>query len=272
MSRVCRWVILLFAAGLVYSVRTHEVGLSTAEVRCGTNQVDVEIVLTLKDLSRVLDLDRDGDGVVAAAELWANQEQIGRYLEQSCVLLAAGNSVPPTVARSGMEETNAIRLSLSFPIHGRQLACIRFELIRDLPEGHRMLVTVLDAAGAPISERLLTQDVPEITFACGNAGAAGDASQLPTFLGFVKLGVEHIGTGYDHLLFLFALLLVTRTFRSSLVVISFFTLAHSITLAAATFNLVHITSRITEPLIAASIVYVGLEDIVTGKQIGRAHV
>ena len=124
-----------------------------------------------------------------------------------------------------------------------------------------MLVTVLDAAGAPISERLLTQDVPEITFACGNAGAADAASQLPTFLGFVKLGVEHIGTGYDHLLFLFALLLVTRTFRSSLVVISFFTLAHSITLAAATFNLVHITSRITEPLIAASIVYVGLENI-----------
>ena len=82
-----------------------------------------------------------------------------------------------------------------------------------------------------------------------------------TFRSFVLLGVEHIGTGYDHLLFLFALLVVTRSFRSALVVITAFTLAHSITLARATFNLVQLPAKYTEPLIAATIVYVGVENL-----------
>ena len=73
--------------------------------------------------------------------------------------------------------------------------------------------------------------------------------------------MEHILTGYDHLLFLFALLVVTRNFTSALKVITCFTLAHSITLGVAAFDLVQISSRIVEPLIAVTIVYVGVENI-----------
>ncbi len=76
------------------------------------------------------------------------------------------------------------------------------------------------------------------------------------------MGMEHIFTGYDHLLFLFSLLVVTRTFRSALAVITAFTIAHSITLAISTFNLVHISSNITEPLIAVTIIYVAVENLV----------
>jgi HupE / UreJ protein len=72
--------------------------------------------------------------------------------------------------------------------------------------------------------------------------------------------VKHILTGYDHLLFLFGLLVVARGFVSSLGIITSFTIAHSITLAAATFNVAQIPSRIVEPLIAASIVFVGVEN------------
>jgi hypothetical protein len=57
------------------------------------------------------------------------------------------------------------------------------------------------------------------------------------------------------------LLVVVRGFLSSVSVITSFTIAHSITLAAATFNLAQIPSRIVEPLIAASIVYVGIENL-----------
>ena len=80
----------------------------------------------------------------------------------------------------------------------------------------------------------------------------------PVFAPFVRLGVEHIWTGYDHLLFLLALLAVCATFRASVRVISFFTLGHSLTLALATLNWVNLAASITEPLIAASIVYVGV--------------
>ena len=70
--------------------------------------------------------------------------------------------------------------------------------------------------------------------------------------------------GYDHLLFLFGLLIVTRNFTSSIQIITCFTIAHSITLAVATLSLVHISSRVVEPLIAISIVYVGMENLLRG--------
>src|SRR4029077_7782313 len=85
-----------------------------------------------------------------------------------------------------------------------------------------------------------------------------------SFANFLCLGVKHILTGYDHLLFLFGLLLVARSLLSSLGIITSFTIAHSITLAVATLNLVKITSRIVEPLIAASIVFVGIENLLRG--------
>lgn len=79
---------------------------------------------------------------------------------------------------------------------------------------------------------------------------------------FVWLGVEHIWTGYDHLLFLLALLAVCASFRASVRVISCFTLGHSLTLVLATLDWVNVTARLAEPLIAASIVYVGVENLV----------
>jgi hydrogenase/urease accessory protein HupE len=86
-------------------------------------------------------------------------------------------------------------------------------------------------------------------------------AERPTFWGFVKLGVEHIWGGYDHLLFLFALLIVCRTFRSIVAIVSCFTIAHSITLALATLDVVNLPAKWVEPAIAASIVFVGVENL-----------
>src|SRR5436190_18408491 len=92
--------------------------------------------------------------------------------------------------------------------------------------------------------------------------ASSASARKTTFLSFLFLGIEHILTGYDHLLFLFALLLVTRQFVSAVKIITCFTIAHSITLAVATFNWVTIPSRVVEPLIAATIIYVAVENII----------
>jgi hydrogenase/urease accessory protein HupE len=75
-----------------------------------------------------------------------------------------------------------------------------------------------------------------------------------------SLGVEHILTGYDHLLFLFGLILVGGTVRSLLFVISAFTLAHSITLGLATLNVWVPNPMLIEPAIALSVAYVGIEN------------
>jgi hydrogenase/urease accessory protein HupE len=78
---------------------------------------------------------------------------------------------------------------------------------------------------------------------------------------FVKLGVEHILTGYDHLLFLVALLATARGVWSVVRIVTAFTLAHSVTLSVAALGFVTIPDRIIEPLIAATIVWVALENL-----------
>jgi hydrogenase/urease accessory protein HupE len=75
------------------------------------------------------------------------------------------------------------------------------------------------------------------------------------------LGVEHILTGYDHLLFLGGLLIACRSLRTMLGVVTSFTVAHSVTLALAGLGFVRLSSGIVEPLIAASIVFVGVENL-----------
>jgi hydrogenase/urease accessory protein HupE len=84
---------------------------------------------------------------------------------------------------------------------------------------------------------------------------------LPSFGRYLVLGVEHILSGLDHLLFLCGLLLVCRRVRSVAAIVTCFTLAHSITLALAALNLVCLSPRIVEPLIAATIVLVGIENV-----------
>jgi hydrogenase/urease accessory protein HupE len=69
-------------------------------------------------------------------------------------------------------------------------------------------------------------------------------------------------TGWDHLAFLFGLLVVGGKLRDAVKIITSFTLAHSLTLALATLNLIRVSPSIVEPLIAASVIYVGFENIV----------
>ena len=79
--------------------------------------------------------------------------------------------------------------------------------------------------------------------------------------------MQHIATGYDHLAFLLGLLIATATLRSLVKVITSFTVAHSITLALATFNVVVLPSRFTESMIAASILYVAVENLIRRRAI-----
>jgi hydrogenase/urease accessory protein HupE len=78
---------------------------------------------------------------------------------------------------------------------------------------------------------------------------------------FVPAGVHHILIGPDHLLFLVGLLLLGGSIRRLTVIVTAFTIAHSITLSLAALNLVTPPARIIEPAIALSIVYVGADNL-----------
>lgn len=92
-----------------------------------------------------------------------------------------------------------------------------------------------------------------------------------SFFEFVKLGLEHIYTGYDHILFLLAVILVISNLRQALKTVTAFTLAHSLTLILSSFGLVNLTSAIVEPIIALSIAYVAFENLINRERsrIGR---
>jgi len=78
---------------------------------------------------------------------------------------------------------------------------------------------------------------------------------------FFALGVEHILTGYDHLLFLLALMIGGGSAWSLVRIVTAFTLAHSMTLTAAALDLIVLPGRIVESAIALSIAYVALENL-----------
>jgi hydrogenase/urease accessory protein HupE len=93
--------------------------------------------------------------------------------------------------------------------------------------------------------------------------ADAPARRLDTGLGtFFVEGVHHILGGLDHLLFLISLLLAVDGWRRFALVVTSFTIAHSVTLALGALELVVVSPRLVEPLIAASIVYVAVENIV----------
>lgn len=80
---------------------------------------------------------------------------------------------------------------------------------------------------------------------------------------YLRLGIEHILRGIDHLLFVLGLILITANTRQLVNAISAFTAAHSITLAAATLGFVHVPPRPVEAAIALSIAFVAIEIIHT---------
>jgi hydrogenase/urease accessory protein HupE len=118
---------------------------------------------------------------------------------------------------------------------------------------HYRTIARIEGPGG-IREAVFLPDAREATVELGRSESGHGAS-------FFRLGVEHILTGYDHLLFLLAVLLRGGRLVSLLKIITAFTVAHSITLALAVLGLVTIPGRVVEPVIAASIIWVALENI-----------
>jgi hydrogenase/urease accessory protein HupE len=85
------------------------------------------------------------------------------------------------------------------------------------------------------------------------------AEAAPPATAYLSLGVEHILTGVDHLLFVFGLLLLIGRNRALLKTITAFTIAHSVTLAATTLGWLHVRSSVVEVLVALSIVVLAVE-------------
>jgi len=154
-------------------------------------------------------------------------------------------------------DATSIHFTLEFPISSATELHLIATAFDHLPRGHKQFLSVRDSEGKILTERMLSAESRDLTITLhSNSG-----SRSERFFRFLVLGIEHILTGYDHLAFLLAVLLTGGALSSNARIITSFTIAHSLTLALATFGVVTLPATIVEPLIAASIVFVGIENL-----------
>ncbi|MBC8135667.1 MAG: HupE/UreJ family protein [Fibrella sp.] len=148
-----------------------------------------------------------------------------------------------------------LRISLSAPIPAdAKILTVRGRLFPTDPK-HQTVLVVRGAGGQLLHEAILTPSAPEAVVKLGNASAQ---DPFAVFVQFVQQGVYHIAIGPDHVLFVVALLLMGGTLMQLLKVVTAFTVAHSITPVLAALGIVNLPGSFVEPVIAASIVFVGV--------------
>jgi len=189
-------------------------------------------------------------------------EQLAKATCQTVVVRVDGAPCRP--GRIAIQDVGAgLRALLDYSLHC-PAAPGRLELEESwaglFGEHYQTIATIRSPQGG--GEDLLGEGSAQISIDMGAPSPAGLA-------GFVRLGVEHILTGYDHLLFLLALLAGASNFWRVLGIASMFTLAHSITLSLAVLGLVHAPAAVVEPLIAVSIIWVAVENMLDAGQLWR---
>ena len=263
-ARIARgaFLALLFSLLPFQQVTAHDPGLSSLAIRAGANSLEATLTLAVRDAAQLTELDADHDGIVTQVEFARSRSELEAAVARQVLVAADAKVLKIQSIRSHLDEKNNAEVRLDFgPVSFSSLE-IQSNVLGSLPRGHRQYLQVQDSAGETVSEKLLSAAADRATAKFTATDANVPARQIgSSFANFLILGVKHILTGYDHLLFLLGLLVVVQGFFSSLRIITSFTIAHSITLAAATFNLAQIPSRIVEPLIAVSIVFVGAENL-----------
>jgi hydrogenase/urease accessory protein HupE len=243
----------------VVLARAHEPGLSSADLRETRDGLELVLTFAVADMDNMFLLDNDADGKVSQLEFNYGKARLNAFGAEAATVTVDGETLKGSEPAMRMDALNNIEFIIRYSRMLGSNFVYRCAVLPQLPRGHRQFATLKDSSDKIIAEKLLVADNDSLRF-------PADTEGKKTFVGFLLLGFEHILTGYDHLLFLFALLLVTRKFLSAVKIITCFTVAHSITLAVATFNLVNIPGRIVEPLIAATIIYVGIENVVLRRE------
>ena len=203
---------------------------------------------------------------LSETQLQSVKEEIARYLAEGLVVEINGRAVLPSVGVlkpelvaipfSPVKEEYIGRVKLEFrfsspePIRTLKLG-VRF--FADQPRRHQAIVTVVWAPNvyefAPIGPAEIRLPPPSAA-----------ARFWATVWDFLRWGMHHIFIGYDHIAFLLALLLAARTMVEMVKIATSFTVAHSLTLLLAAMDVIRMSPRVTESLIAASIVYVAVEN------------
>ena len=227
--------------------------------------------LSLRDLALLIDIDSNQDSQVSWAEV-KSQTTLIEQLISAQVTLSAGdqscqttNFAPLAInTRGGFNYLHTeFELGCAAPISE-----LNYQVLAGIDANHRLILT---QAGSELPVQVLTVGQTSL-------GAGTDSGWLSTATNFLKSGIHHLLIGWDHLLFLFVLLIPAVYVRKQKQLVAVakpraallevfwiatsFTLAHSITLSLAALGIVSIPARFIESLIALSIAFAALNNLV----------
>jgi len=252
------WLIILIGAG-VAPAYGHWADLAVAEITVEDASVVITLVLPT---GFVAVADSDGDGWLSVDEVSAHGAELSVDLSSRIVLTGDGERSHPVIepaesrplasAKATPATHSTLRLVYSWPRPIRALT-IRYDLFVPGISSASCLATILQ--GGSMRSVVFTPDQREVSLIVGDLSRWSDAR------GFTVLGIEHILSGYDHVLFLVSLLLVGGSLARVFKTVTAFTVAHSLTLSLGVLGLVQLPGRWVESAIALSIVYVAAENI-----------
>ncbi len=227
---------------------------SSSEVTVGEGSVEIALRTADQDLAFALEgLDADADGRISRSELDGGRRSLESYFLARCGILLEGRSCPGRLDGADLREGEVLlRLRFDLPRAGGRLS-FRVRPYEDNDPLHEHVATVRLPGKPPYS-----------LFFQGGASFDVDVAAPPpasSSRGCVRLGLLHILAGWDHLLFLAALLLAARSLKGMAGVVTGFTLGHSLTLVAAGLGFLALPGSLVEPAIAASIAFVGFENL-----------
>jgi hypothetical protein len=275
LNPVRAWVLHGLALLLVFSasVQAHVASNSFLSLSVEGAAIEGSVELAVRDAEIAVGLDSNRDGQVSWGEVRAAQGALSIYLRQHLQL--AMNEGSCTLHFGALEINERVDgnylwqpFTAECPAPLQQLS-IDYRLLDVEDPSHRGLLT-LAAFGSTQSavlggaQKILRLDLAH-------------PSQWSAFVEYFRVGVWHIWSGIDHLLFLLSLLLPAVLIRrgqrwqavaqavpalvSILKVVTAFTLAHSITLSLAAFDVIRLPSRLTESVIAGSIIIGALNNV-----------
>ena len=272
---VLLWMLSLCVAPFAHA---HKASDSYLSLKVDGEKITGQWDIALRDLDLVLELDRNGDAVIDWGEVRNRHADIAAYALRS-LDLKSGEKPCAVSVNDQLIDTHSdgayavMKLSANCPSAADALT-VNYRLLFDVDAQHRGLLKLETAAkdGSPQAvSAVFPADNATQTFTLASGSTL---SQLSTY---IADGVKHIAIGFDHILFLVALLLpavltregrrwlpvadIRSAFWSVLKLITAFTIAHSITLSLASFDVVRLPSRLVESLIAASVLVTAIDNI-----------
>ncbi len=252
----------------------HKPSDSYLTLRAAGAQVEGQWDIALRDLDLAVGLDADGDGTITWGEVRARHAAIADYAVRHLELKSGGAACPLGVTghlvdshTDGAYAVLNIAATCTAPIERLD---VTYGLLFDKDAQHRGLLKL--ESGGTTRTAVFPIDARTQGFRLVEVSAP---AQLASF---IADGVKHIAIGFDHILFLVALLLPavlvrdaggwrpTGSLRATLLnvfgIVTAFTLAHSITLSLAVLDVVRLPSRLVESLIAVSVLATALDNVV----------